>query len=130
MWLTVRAYLLSFVLPIAIEILSNIADNIGPKVKGWLTESFQEQYDNAALDGDTVWQSIIVSIIAPIFGLTIVLAPESADILSPAEIVSLHRKMALKAASAVRAKYDSNDIGYPEVDAPYTDENTGTVVVP
>ena len=120
MWLTIRAYLLSVVLPIAIDILSNIAENIGPKVKGWMQSTFQSAYDDAVIDGDTVWQSIIVSIIAVIFGLDIVVAPEAPGVLTPPEIVSLHKNMALAAAKKTQAKYDGDATVFQNP-APLTD---------
>ena len=118
MWLMIRGYLLSFVLPVAIDILSTLAESIGPKVKEILTSFFQEQYDAATLSGDTVWQSIIVSIIVPIFGLVIVLAPEAPGILTPGEIVSLHRNMSMVAAKKVRAKYDAAEPADLPLDPP------------
>jgi len=121
MWLTIRAYLVSFVLPIAIDILSNIAENIGPKVKAAITDFFQDQYDDAVLSGDTVWQSIIVGIIAPIFGLTITLSTEGPGILSPAEIVSMHKTITLAAAKKTQQKFDADKTTEFQNPPPMTD---------
>ena len=96
-WITVRGYLLSFVVPIAIDILKQVLTALRPEAIAKFTAFLQSAYDAAVANGDTIMQSIIVSIVAPLFGITIVLAPESPTVLTPAEILTVSERL-LKAA--------------------------------
>jgi len=115
-WIGIRGYLLNFVVPIAISILKQILTNLKPEAIAKFTTFLQGIYDKAVVDGDKVIQSIIVSIVAPLFGIEIVLAVASPTVLSPAEI-TLQGEVMMKTAVE---SYVSKEPAYtpPPVDTP------------
>ena len=82
-----------------------------------LTGLFQKFYDDAVEKGRETVQMFIAAIIAPIFAIEI----KTTVVIPPAQLKS----GGLKLMAAV-----AEEINTPELFAPYTDENTGTVIVP
>ena len=86
-WITVRSYLISFVVPIAIRIIKEVLTALKPDMLEKFRVFLQATYDGAVAGGDTITQSICV-IVGELFGIVVVLAPAGPGVLSPAEILT------------------------------------------
>jgi hypothetical protein len=115
-WL--MTFLLSTLLPWVIQLMAAAIDKyLRPYATqegiDAITGIFQKFYDDATLAGRTVVQQFIAGVIGPIFKINIVVA-------APVDPVAV-----MKCLADVAEEVETRQLF-----APYTDENTGTVITP